>query len=233
MPHNFTLIVTGRLASGTTSLLSVVQSEIETSIAAHGHARGPKPEGWRRPFLETASAIREPFPEVFREIVEFPTKDESVGEIQLGFRGPHPMAFLERTALSVLGTYLTSSSAAPLNKEYVDIEKPMWYVAWCSGAQAGAHRSGLTFVFLQFVKPRCSTYISLSTSCVCATCIDLMVYAGAIPTEHLESFDTKLRASLARIADEGLDMERMARLLARDVQQVPPSRPSIHPRIAR
>ena len=60
-----------------------------------------------------------------------------------------------------------------------------------------------------------------------------MVYAGAIPTEHLESFDTKLRASLARIADEGLDMERMARLLARDVQQVRPPRPSIQLRIAR
>lgn len=83
------------------------------------------------------------------------------------------------------------------------------------------------------MKPRCSTYISLSTSGVYATCIDLMVYAGAIPTEHLESFDTKLRASLARIADEGLDMERMARLLARDVQQVRAPRPSIQPRIAR
>ena len=28
----------------------------------------------------------------------------------------------------MLGTYLTSSSTAPLNKEYVEIESPLWYV---------------------------------------------------------------------------------------------------------
>ena len=128
VPHNLTLIVTGHFESGTAALLSVVQSEIESSIAAHGHACGPKPEGWCRPFLETATAIRDPFPEIQKEITNFPTKDESVGEVMLGFRGPPPMAFLERMALDLLSTYLTSSSAAPLTKEFVDIEKPMWCV---------------------------------------------------------------------------------------------------------
>lgn len=28
----------------------------------------------------------------------------------------------------MLGTYLTSSSTAPLNKEFVEIESPLWYV---------------------------------------------------------------------------------------------------------
>ena len=52
-----------------------------------------------------------------------------------------------------------------------------------------------------------------------ATSIDIMVFVGAVPTEHLQGFDARLRASLARIADEGLDMDRMALLLARDEQQ--------------
>lgn len=31
-------------------------------------------------------------------------------------------------ALDILGTYLTSSAVAPLNKEYVETESPLWYV---------------------------------------------------------------------------------------------------------
>ena len=31
-------------------------------------------------------------------------------------------------ALDILGTYLTSSTVAPLNKEYIEIESPVWYV---------------------------------------------------------------------------------------------------------
>jgi hypothetical protein len=31
-------------------------------------------------------------------------------------------------ALDLLGTYLTSSAVAPLNKEYVETESPLWSV---------------------------------------------------------------------------------------------------------
>ena len=127
VPHNLTLIVTGKLASGTASLLDVVQNEVEPSIVEHGQNKGPKPEGWKRPFIETASADRQPIRTTLKETVEFPEKDESVGELQLGFLGPPPTAFLERKAIDILGLYLTSSSVAPLNKEYVETENPMWY----------------------------------------------------------------------------------------------------------
>ena len=127
VPHNLTLIVTGKLASGTTSLLDVVQKEVEPSIIEHKQNKGPKPEGWKRPFVETASAQRNPIPETIKETVEFPEKDESVGELQIGFLGPPPTAFLERKALDILGLYLTSSPVAPLNKEYVEVENPLWY----------------------------------------------------------------------------------------------------------
>ena len=95
VPHNFTLIVAGKLAAGTKSLLDVVQQKVEPIIIQHGQNHGPRPKGWRRPFLETPSAVRPPFTKTVRDSVEFPEQDESVGEIHLGFVGPHPQDFLE------------------------------------------------------------------------------------------------------------------------------------------
>ena len=137
VPHNLTLIVAGKLASGTTSLLDVVQNQVEPTIVAHGQNKGPKPPGWKRPFMETASAQRKPISQTIKETVEFPEKDESVGEVQIGFLGPPPTAFLERKALDILGTYLTSSPVAPLNKEFVEIENPLWYVRQTQGYGTG------------------------------------------------------------------------------------------------
>lgn len=96
VPHNLSLIVTGKLSSGTKSLLSVLQEKVEPSITAHGQDQGPRPKGWRRPFVETASANRERIKEVTKEVVEFPEKDESQGELLVTYNGPPPTAFLER-----------------------------------------------------------------------------------------------------------------------------------------
>ncbi|KAI0639791.1 Metalloenzyme, LuxS/M16 peptidase-like protein [Trametes polyzona] len=189
VPHNLTLIVTGKLASGTASLLDVVQNQVEPSIVAHGQNQGIKPPGWKRPFVETASAQRKPIAETVKETVEFPEKDESVGELQIGFLGPPPTAFLERKALDILGTYLTSSAVAPLNKEFVEIENPL-----CT--------------YIYFAEDTRATYV------------DLPVYVGSVPTEHLDTFDERLKASLRRIAEEGLDMGRMAMVLSRDERQL-------------
>jgi hypothetical protein len=147
VPHNLTLIVCGKLASGTASLLDVVQQKIEPTLIEHGQKHGSKPPGWKRPFVETASADRKPLTEDKIEVVEFPEKDESVGELTMSFVGPHPTAFLERKvrtespcvirylmfeqALDVIGTYMTSSATAPLNKEYIEIESPLWWVLQC------------------------------------------------------------------------------------------------------
>lgn len=129
VPHNLSLIVTGKLSSGTESLLSVVQGQVEPSIIAHGQNQGPRPAGWKRPFLETESAQRGPIAKIIKETVEFPEKDESMGELIISFMGPAPSEFLERKALDVIETYLTSSPVAPLNKEYVEIESPLWSVS--------------------------------------------------------------------------------------------------------
>ncbi|KXN89943.1 hypothetical protein AN958_04947 [Leucoagaricus sp. SymC.cos] len=124
-PHNLSLIVTGKLSSGTASLLNVVQKHVEPSIIAHGQDKGPRPPGWKRPFLETPSANRVAASKPIKETVEFPEKDESVGELIISFLGPAPDQFLERKALDILGMYLTSSATAPLTKEYVETDSPL------------------------------------------------------------------------------------------------------------
>ncbi|TCD61425.1 hypothetical protein EIP91_008439 [Steccherinum ochraceum] len=189
VPHNLSLIVSGKLASGTTSLLEVVQNKVEPSIVAHGQNRGPRPDGWKRPFVETASAKRDPIAATVTKAVEFPEKDESVGELEINYRGPAPNAFLERKALDIIGTYLTSSPVAPLNKEYVEIEEPL------------------------------CTYIYFGED-VTTTRVDLPVYIGSVPTEHLDSFHERFQTSLKRIVTEGIDMKRMAMVIDRDERQL-------------
>jgi len=53
-----------------------------------------------------------------------------------------------------------------------------------------------------------------------ATRDDLAIYVGSVPVEHLAGFPDRLRASLARIAEEGLDMQRMAMVINRDERQL-------------
>jgi hypothetical protein len=65
-----------------------VQNKIEPSIIAHGQNKGPKPLGWKRPFVETPSAQRKPIAELIERTVEFPEKDESTGELLICYMGP-------------------------------------------------------------------------------------------------------------------------------------------------
>lgn len=188
VPHNLSLIVTGKLSRGTQSLLSVVQDKVEPSIIAHGQDHGPRPNGWKRPFLETATSIRESIKQTVKKVVEFPEKDESQGELLMTFTGPSPTNFLDRKALDILSTYLTSSPVAPLNREYIEIESPL-----CS-----------------------YIYFSEDTR---ATMVDLPIYIGSIPLDHIDGFDKKLVASLCRIGQEGIDMNRMTMIIDRDERQ--------------
>jgi hypothetical protein len=99
---------------------------------------------------------------------------------------------------------------APLNKEYIETDSPLWFatsyslVIW-SKSDPILHLS--------------STYIYFSEN-VRATRIDVPIYIGSIPTEHIDSFDEKFKASLQRIVDQGIDMERMSMVLNRDERQV-------------
>ncbi|KAI0304973.1 Metalloenzyme, LuxS/M16 peptidase-like protein [Russula brevipes] len=194
VPHNLSLIVAGKLSSGTETLLSVVQNKIEPSIIAHGQNKGPKPSGWKRPFLETPSAQRKPITQLVERTVEFPEKDESTGELLINYLGPRNGDLLEckacvlHPAIDVLGSYLTSSPTAPLNKEFIEIESPL-----CTSIYLGEEYR--------------------------ATVSDLLLYVFSIPTEHLDTFDAKLHESFRRIVKDGVDLQRMKMVIDRDERQ--------------
>jgi hypothetical protein len=64
-----------------------------------------------------------------------------------------------------------------------------------------------------------STYIIFDISDR-ASQADLCIYIGSVPTEHLDTFDDRLKDSLKRIVKEGIDMDRMSRVINRDERQV-------------
>ena len=48
---------------------------------------------------------------------------------------------------------------------------------------------------------------------------DFDIYVDSVPVEHLASFPDRLRTSLARIAEKGLDMGRMSMLIRSEERQ--------------
>ena len=78
----------------TSDILETLQTKVETSILQHGEIPGVVPAGWKRPFVETATAQRIPLQKNITEVVEFPEQDESHGEMYMEFNGPAPNDFL-------------------------------------------------------------------------------------------------------------------------------------------
>jgi len=50
--------------------------------------------------------------------------------------------------------------------------------------------------------------------------VNLPIYITSVPTEHLATFNDRLKASLQKIAKDGLDMQRMVMVINRDERQV-------------
>lgn len=82
------------------------------------------PAGWKRPFMETTTSQPISIPESVVKTVEFMEEDESMGELFITYLGPKPTDFLESTAIDILGSYLTYSATAPLQKEFIEIVEP-------------------------------------------------------------------------------------------------------------
>lgn len=53
-----------------------------------------------------------------------------------------------------------------------------------------------------------------------ATFSDLTIYIGDVATSNLDTFDQRIMDSFKRIASEGIEMDRMSRLLNREERQV-------------
>ncbi|GAA6054755.1 hypothetical protein JCM3770_000927 [Rhodotorula araucariae] len=124
VPQNITLIVNGR-SLNPTNLLNTLTDKVIPSIVAHGQAQGPRPPGWVRPFVETSTAqYPAKLPEDRTEVVEFPEKNEDVGELMISWIGVPHNDYLNDLALEVMGLYLTDSAVSPLSKEFVEVDEP-------------------------------------------------------------------------------------------------------------
>lgn len=88
VPHNLCLVVTGRIS--TQALLKKIQETIESRARLHNQDAGPKPDGWKRPFVETESAVVPKINSDSSIFVEFPAKEEKFGEITMVMIGPSP-----------------------------------------------------------------------------------------------------------------------------------------------
>jgi Zn-dependent M16 (insulinase) family peptidase len=75
LPQNLCLFITGKIDP--TKLLKVLTDEVEPTIEKNQQAKGPRPDGWKRPWVETASKTPPVLAEDKVVITEFPEKDES------------------------------------------------------------------------------------------------------------------------------------------------------------
>lgn len=92
VPQNLCLIVSGKISGGIISVLSVLQHKIERILVGNGYNRGPHPPGCIRPFLETQSAVREPFKNKGASIA----LPNGAGEVSMAFMGPCPGDILDK-----------------------------------------------------------------------------------------------------------------------------------------
>ena len=129
-----------------------------------------------------------------------------MGRIIISFLGPPPNDFLTRKALDIIRLYLTSSTVAPLNKEYIEIDSPLWYV------------------YARIVFRKTDTYPSSSHFYFCtdvyATNVNLDIWITSVSIKYLDTFNEKLATSLKLIVENGIDMQRMAMIINRDERKV-------------
>jgi len=146
-PHNAALVVCGSLDRN--NLLDSLEST-EKNLVEKKKAFGENgPRGWKRPFVETTTSIPpvlqgseieipgvdKPDPEPVRPegpdskrrraFIDFPEKDESIGEVEITYLGPDIKDHLTLEALDVLNTYLTDSPVSVLMRQFVEIKEPV------------------------------------------------------------------------------------------------------------
>ncbi len=208
-PHNAALVVCGPLARA--DLLDSLAA-VEKRLVTKRDAQPEGPRGWKRPFVETASAVppqidgskkeqpgldpadppaegAQPDPKRRRAFVDFPEKDESVGEIQISWVGPKFQDWMTCEAVNILSTYLTDSPVSVIQKAFVERDDPL-----CTDAYIGStDKAGATL---------------------------LSAYFSSVPSEQLDRLDQQLVDLLAGVVKDGIDMDRMHMIIKRDKLKV-------------
>nr|XP_019045357.1 cytoplasmic protein [Kwoniella bestiolae CBS 10118]OCF24287.1 cytoplasmic protein [Kwoniella bestiolae CBS 10118] len=189
-PYNLCLVIDG--AVPIPELFKVLNEQVDPLIIEQRQNQPTitPPEDWQRPFVETTTSHRLSIPESVTKVVEFMEEDESVGEVILTYLGPSPTDYFTNTALKLLGNYLTSTATSPLSKEFIEISKPL-----------------------------CTDISFMSSDRVNHN--ELQIDLADVPAKHLQSIGDGLKAKLEKIVkEEGVDMERMGRIIRRDKRKL-------------
>lgn len=113
-PDNLCVVITGSVEEAELlEIMAKFDSELDSLPSV------PHP----RPFVDSAPV--EILKESIVKRVEFPDKDESMGEIVIGWVGPESDKTLENVAVDMIGSYFTDSPISLLNKHLVEIEEPL------------------------------------------------------------------------------------------------------------
>ncbi|TYJ56451.1 hypothetical protein B9479_002854 [Cryptococcus floricola] len=189
-PYNLCLIIDG--AVPIPELFQVLNDKVEPLILANKPttSQSVTPADWKRPFVESSTSNPLSIGQSITKVVEFMEEDESVGEVMITFLGPPPIDYTTNLALSILDSYLTQSATSPLSKEFIEIAKPL-----------------------------CTDFSFYAADRVNKN--EVVVYISDVPAKHLEDIADKLKAKLAKIVkEEGIDMDRIQRVLKRDERKL-------------
>ncbi|WWD18715.1 hypothetical protein CI109_103169 [Kwoniella shandongensis] len=189
-PYNLCLVIDG--AVSIPELFDVLNNQVDPLILEQQKASSQitPPADWKRPFVETPTAQPFTVPESITKVVEFMEEDESVGEVIINYFGAAPTDYKTNTALSILGTYLKHSATSPLAKEFIEIPKP-----YCTSI-------------------RMYNFDRVNKN-------ELQIEISDVPSKHLEEMPNLIIKKLEKIVkEEGIDMERMGRVLRRDKRQL-------------
>lgn len=113
-PDNLSVIITGSIDE---QELIQIMSEFDNQLI--GLPEIPN----KRPFVD--SFHDEPLKEVIVKEIDFPDKDESMGEVLIGWIGPKFDDNLTVEANDMFGAYLTSNPNSLFNKNLIEIEDPL------------------------------------------------------------------------------------------------------------
>ncbi|OXG18692.1 cytoplasmic protein [Cryptococcus neoformans Tu401-1] len=172
-------------------LFDVLNNEIDPMILANKSGSGPIiPVDWKRPFVQSTTAQPLSISEPITKTVEFMEEDESVGEVSITYLGPPPSDYRTNLAISVLDSYLTQSATSPLSKEFIEIPKPL-----------------------------CTAFSFYASDRVNKN--EISVYISDVPAKYLEDIGGLFQEKLRKIVrEEGIDMERMKRILRKDQRKL-------------
>eukprot|EP00057_Strongylocentrotus_purpuratus_P020607 XP_011675081.1 PREDICTED: uncharacterized protein C05D11.1 [Strongylocentrotus purpuratus] len=132
-PENLCLIITGKVAPEEVfKALEPFEQKIKSKGALPPHVRP-----WQ-------SAVP-PLPEKVVETVLYPSDDESNGMIYLAWRGPRAQDMYRMSAVMILLEYLTDTSVAPLQRDFVELSD-----AYCSKVRYSIIEAKASCLYLKF-----------------------------------------------------------------------------------